>query len=151
MSSQTNENDVELIDVLYNGCYGGFSLSQKAADLYNERMITMNKINGKTDYKKIGKYDFYSYKRHDPLLVQIYNELGNEFNTSYSKVKIITIPNKYQNHYTITEYDGLEDVEIDFHKYKVDIISEILNSSDIDNDEKINKIQYVINEPDCDY
>jgi len=159
MTTEINENESlssnNSISVLYNTCYGGFSLSKKAADLYNERMIALNTINGntngKTDYKKMGQYDFYSYDRHDPLLVEVYNELGNEFNSSYSKVKIVKIPNKYQNHYIINEYDGLENVDIDFHKYKVDTIKEILNNINIDNDEKINKIQSIINEPDCKY
>lgn len=143
-SNQINEDreddaeNIEMIDVLFNDCYGGFSVSGRAAKLYNDRMRSLNK-------KELGKYDFWDCKRHDPVLVQIWHELGNEFNSSYSKVKVAKIPKKYLNHYTITEYDGLEGIQINYHKYKLDTIKEILNSN-IDNNEKIKQIQTIVDE-----
>ena len=50
---------------------------------------------------------------------------------------------KYENCYYISEYDGLETVEIDYTKYELNNlkknIKEILENNSIDNDEKINQ------------
>ena len=54
---------------------------------------------------------------------------------------IFFLPKKYENHYIISEYDGLESVEIDYTKYELDNlkqkIKEILENNSMDNDEKI--------------
>lgn len=117
---------------------------KKAIRLYNERMKQLN-----PDYKQInGDENFYKIfenNRHDPVLVEIYRELGNEFNGKWNSSKIITIPKKYKNHYVISEYDGLENVTIDKDKYKVDTIKEIILDN-ISSDEKINKINDILSE-----
>lgn len=158
-SNQTNEDreknkkddaeNIEMIDVLFNDCYGGFSLSGRATKLYNDRNL-LNKKEDKHDSKPLEKYDFYRIKRHDPLLVQIYHELGDGFNSSYSKVKVAKIPKKYSNYYTITDYDGLEGIQINYHKYKADMIKEILNNN-MDNDEKIKQIRTIVDEKIIEY
>ena len=68
----SQETDNEKIEILYNSCYGGWRISDKAMELYALRK--MNKSNN------------YIRKRNDPILVQIYKELGCEFdNEKYSK------------------------------------------------------------------
>jgi hypothetical protein len=118
----------EEIEVLLNNCYGSWQISNKANKLYELRR------------KKDSNY--YIRRRSDPILVQIYKELGDEFDGGkHSKTGIEKIPKKYEKYYIISEYDGLESIEIDYTKYELDHlkqkIKEILENTDIDNDEKI--------------
>ena len=120
----------EEIEVLLNDCYGGWQISNKANKLYELRR------------KKDSNNYNYIRKRSDPILVQIYKELGDEFDGGkHSKTGIENIPKKYEKYYIISEYDGLESVEIDYTKYELDHlkqkIKEILENNDIDNHEKI--------------
>jgi len=129
MISQEIEEEVE---VLLNDCYGGWQISNKATKLYELRKIKHSKN--------------YLRRRSDPIFVQIYKELGDEFDGGkHSKTGIEKIPKKYENHYYISEYDGLETVEIDYTKYELDNlkknIKEILENNSIDNDEKINQLK----------
>lgn len=123
----SNEEEIE---ILYNNCYGGWGLSIKAKELYKLRQGNFN-------------FDI----RDDPILVQIYKELGTDFDGKFSKTKIRKIPKKYKNYYYISEYDGIECVNIDYTKYKLDNlynnIKEILQSN-INNDIKINEIEKII-------
>jgi hypothetical protein len=131
----SQETDNEEIEVLLNDCYGGWVISNKAKKLYTLR--------------KTENFNNYLTKRSDPILIQIYKELGNEFDgEEYSKTGIEKISKKYEYYYYITEYDGLETVEIDYTKYELDIlkknIKEILENDSIDNDEKINQFKKLI-------
>lgn len=69
------EDVTEVTEVLYNRSYSGWIISEKAIELYKLR-------NGKYD-----SFELESNKlcRVDPILIQVYNELGNKFNTKYSK------------------------------------------------------------------
>ena len=122
----------ELIEILYNGCYGGWGISDKAVELYKLRNVNCN------------NFDDEDLCRNDPILIQIYNELGKEFNGEYAKIKIKKIPKKYKNYYYIHEYDGLESVKIDYTNYDkiytvLSKINGILTSTDNDTI-KINEI-----------
>ena len=97
----------EEIEILINICFGGWTMSKKAIGLYKLR-------NPENVFK--------DFSRHDPILVQIYKELGNEFDDRYSKTIIIKILKKYENYYDIDEYDGRESVKINYTKYKLDNI-----------------------------
>ena len=131
----------EKIDILYNSCYGGWRISEKAIKLYNTRM--KESIPG---YKSINCDDNHNelLHRHDKVLIEIYHELGDEFNDKYSCSKLMKIPKIYEKYYTITEYDGLEYINIDKNKYKLDIIKEIIVNNQISTDEKINKINKLL-------
>lgn len=123
----SQETDNEEIEILYNDCYGGWGISNKARELYALRRKNSRNL----------------CIRSDPILIQIYNELGDEFDVKYSNTVTTKIPKKYENYYYISEYDGLETVEIDYIKYELDNlkknIKEILGNNSIDNDEKINQ------------
>ena len=125
----------EEIEVLYNDCYGGWGISQKAYELYKTRN---NNVSPRRRRKII---------RTDPILIQIWHELGPDFDTKYSKTEIDIFPKKYANYINIKEYDGLESVDIDYAQYELDNIKnkikEILQSS-ISNDEKINELNKII-------
>ena len=123
-------SEEEEIEVLFNDCYGGWQISNKANKLY--------------ELRKTEKSENYIRKRSDPILVQIYKELGDEFDgAKHSKTGIEKIPKKYEKYYHISEYDGLETVEIAYTLYELDQlkqkIKEILENNDMDNDEKINQ------------
>lgn len=108
------------MEVVINGCYGGFSLSEEGVKEYLKRK-------GKTLYvKNDGCLDFYytspdmtkeSYfydrdiKRDDPDLVAIVKELGEKANGSCASLYVIKIPDKIPNGWHIDEYDGLESIE----------------------------------------
>jgi hypothetical protein len=131
----SQEIDYEEIEILYNNRYGGWVISDKAMELYTLR--------------KIKNSNYYLRRRSDPILIQIYKELGDEFDgKKYSKTSIEKIPKKYENYYYISEYDGLEKVEIDYTKYQLDNlknnIKEILENNSIDNNEKINQFKKMI-------
>jgi len=133
MISQKNDNNEE-IEVLYNNCYGHWAMSEKAKELYTSR--------------KTKSSNNYIRRRSDPILIQIYHELGDDFDEEHSKTCIEKIPKKYENYYFISEYDGLEQVEIDYTKYELDhlkqSLKEILENESMDNDEKINQFKKMI-------
>jgi len=82
--------------IVYNGCYGGFGLSEEAKERYAE-------LTGCDP-------DFYDRElpRHDPALVQVVEELGDEANGFCAQLRIEEIEG---TKYRIDEYDGYESVE----------------------------------------
>ena len=92
--------------------------------------------------------EFNELCRADPILIQVYNELGADFNGKYSKIKIKKIPKKYEKYYYISEYDGLECVEIDYTEYKLDTIynkiTEILQSTKNNNIKLIEIEEFIL-------
>ena len=125
-----NEEEIEL---LYNNCYGGWRISKKAIELY--------------ELRKSSKFEGEFCCRNDATLIQIYKELGDDFDDKFSRSIIKKILKKYEYYYYIEEYDGKEYVRIDYTKYKLDNIytkiNEILQSN-VDNNIKINKIEQFI-------
>lgn len=103
--------------VVYNACYGGFSLSRKAVllarklsenphwggpcikgDVYEDGSPCM------ADYGHIENID-----RYDPILVQVVEVLGDAANGSLAQLRIEEIPSGTR--YRIDEHDGCESVE----------------------------------------
>jgi hypothetical protein len=81
--------------IAINRCYGGFGLSEKALNLYNEKTKT------EIDYSR-------DIDRADPILIEVLELLGDEANTRFSKLKIVEIPDGVE--WEIAEYDGYEHV-----------------------------------------
>ena len=137
----------EQIEVLYNGCYGGWVISDEAIQLYNLKML--EKDSSIQPFIKKNKYSFCKSGRDDPILVQIYHEIGKKINgDSASKICIETIPKKYKNYYEITEYDGFESIVINEIKYEYDTlkstITKILIDDTISSDNKISKLIMIL-------
>lgn len=94
--------------VVYNNCYGGFSLSHEA-------MLRLAELKG-IELTWEMEYDLYLYKglsnrpknRQDPHLVQVVEELGPAANGEYAKLAICEIPAGVR--FRIDEYDGAESV-----------------------------------------
>jgi hypothetical protein len=131
------------IELLYNGCYGGWGISTEAYNLYNLKMLEKD-----SSFEPLDKQYKCSFEnnieRHNPILVQIYHEIGKKMNDTYSKICVKTIPKKYENYYIITEYDGIESVVINHIQYEYDTfkstLKEILIDDTILSDAKINKL-----------
>jgi hypothetical protein len=86
--------------VVYNGCYGGFGLSDEALALYMA-------YSGKT--KPIREWrGGREIPRHDPALIRVVEELGEEAGGGHSNLVIEEIKGKA---YRIVEEDGWESVE----------------------------------------
>jgi hypothetical protein len=127
----------ETVKVLYNVSYGGFALSEETIKLYNERS---------TELKIVSRYEEVS--RTDPILVQIYEEIGyNRFGSGLGACfDIQEIPKKYENYYKINEYDGYEEVSIDYNAYKVDTSMKIINDTAKTAEEKIAELAAILNQ-----
>lgn len=80
-----------------------------------------NEVSPKEQKDKNGTYKTYNQaydkisldsrpeKRDDPLLVQVIEELGEEANGKFAKLKVVTIPGNVE--WEISEYDGYEKIE----------------------------------------
>jgi hypothetical protein len=121
--------------VVYNNCYGGFNLSKEACQRYwelqgkevwiedgivwlvppEERVKKQKKWHSMTmderrDYnEKYSKQTWYDrdVDRHDPILVQVVEELGAKANGMCASLAIDEVHGPYR----IDEYDGNESVE----------------------------------------
>lgn len=94
-----------MVKVVYNSCYGGFGLSNSAikrlAELGNQ--VAIDFLNDKNEeYFNCNKL-----ARHDRLLIQVVEELGEGASGIFSKLKIEDL---FGNIYKIEDYDGKEDV-----------------------------------------
>jgi hypothetical protein len=107
--------------VVYNACYGGFSLSDEAVEMYlNLKGLKYTKIKeewGSSSYDVEENKVFYDRRieRDDPVLVQVVEKLGDKANGECAKLLIEDLPKGTL--YRITEYDGYESIET---KYDMD-------------------------------
>ena len=102
--------------VVYNACYGGFSISKEA--VLRGREITNDPkwggvLKGETySDGTVNDHNFGSYGRElsrtDPTLLHVIDELGSTANGSFAQLQIADIDAGTQ--YRIDEYDGLEAV-----------------------------------------
>lgn len=102
--------------VVYNECFGGFSLSKQA--IIRAREISGNNrwgdclIPGELyeDGTPVSDTLFGGFhpdiERHNPVLVQVVEELGQAANSRFSDLRIAEV----QGRYRIDEYDGSETV-----------------------------------------
>jgi hypothetical protein len=90
--------------IVYNACFGGFGLSDKAVERYRE-------LTGQVA-------DRWNINRADPALAQVVEELGDEANTRFSDLQIADVPAGTK--YRIDEYDGNESVmTIDDYEWSI--------------------------------
>ena len=91
--------------IVINNCFGGFSLSKKAIELYAAaKGIELGEWN-KYGFKNFGdsKID-----RNDPMLVQVVKQLGRAANGCGASLKVVKIPDDVE--WQIEEYDGKEHI-----------------------------------------
>jgi len=118
--------------VMYNTCYGGFSLSEAAVAEYRRRCPEAVHVSAR------------NVERHDPVMVQIVREMQEKANGMCAKIELERIPAEYQNHYEIGEYDGLEGVQLQYDKYRVDSVRSILNDRALNKTDKLARIAAVM-------
>lgn len=83
--------------IVINACFGGFGLSEKAVKLLEEKGCDRR------------------VERNDPRLVEVVEQLGDEANDRFSKLKVVEIPDDID--WNIDEYDGWESVEEKHRKW----------------------------------
>ena len=109
--------------IVYNGCFGGFGLSQAAVRRYLEiKGIPFTEEKSEYSFRDIrfrigtsvmgeGEY-FYDHEiedRTDPILVQVVEELGDEASGDCAELCIREL--EPGTKYRLQEYDGSEWVE----------------------------------------
>ena len=83
--------------VVINNCYGGFSLSEAGIARYLE--FKGIEVPDKSFYDR-------DIPRDDPILIQVFKELGDVANGFAADLKIVEIPDGVD--WEIEEYDGNE-------------------------------------------
>lgn len=113
--------------IVYNGCFGGFSLSTAAVRRYLElkgilfveeeyKQLAHSRVRFRIGYDEEGSPDYFSCydieDRADPILVQVVEELGEEANGNCAELCIRELDRGTR--YRIQEYDGSEWVETEY-------------------------------------
>lgn len=113
----------EFVGVLYNDCYGeGYKISDKALNMYNKKMKELH-----DDFENVS-YE-HEIERHDPVLVQIYDEIGKYlFSGEKSDVKKKMINKKFLDFYIIITQDGRDKVIINYDQFKFSEIKKVLET-----------------------
>lgn len=116
--------------IVINKCYGGFGLSQRAVMEYarlkgitlyadtSSSLVTHYYTVPLDEVKRCeqeGTESFNSVyfsdidiERDDPFLVQVVEQLGEDANGEFARLKIVEIPDGVE--WTIGEYDGIEHI-----------------------------------------
>jgi hypothetical protein len=81
--------------IVINKCLGGFGVSNTALEKYQE-------LSGN------GNVCLYDIGRADPLLVQVVEELGEDANSNYSKLRVVEVPDNID--WYVHDYDGMETI-----------------------------------------
>ncbi len=92
------------LKVVINKCYGGFSLSWKAVERLKELGHPLAIDCNPHTFNYDGYLD--EIERHDPLLVQVVEELGDEADGESAALSIKEIHFGYE----IDDYDGQESI-----------------------------------------
>jgi hypothetical protein len=98
--------------VVYNACYGGFSLSDEAKRAYlNRKGIAFTEKPGKyggNDFYVNGEfwYERFDGNRTDPDLIAVVEQLGDKANGEFARLVIEDV--RENTRYRIQEYDGNE-------------------------------------------
>lgn len=89
-----------MAQVLINGCHGGYGLSEAAGRRLQELGVEVGFI-------KDGDWVWVNadVERHDPRLIQAFEELGEKMGTTCSELHTVEVKG---NLYRIEQYDGME-------------------------------------------
>jgi hypothetical protein len=121
----------EYIRVLFNACYGGYSISKEGIEEINKRVEKKYK----SDYALCCGID----NRTNPVVLEVYDLLGSDrFSGKHAKIREQKIKAPYKNFIYIKEYDGLENVLVNTHDYK---IHSILDSKEMTDEEKVKTLR----------
>ena len=146
----------ETVEILVNRCFGGFGLSRLALEKMNKRMRKwrqfMIMIRECVPDSLIGEevlpLDLFKLilnlqhdERTDPVAIQIVKEMGEKANGLFSRIEIAEFPRKYENYYTVSDYDGKETIYVAKREYQLNLIKTIIIDQSTSSDEKIDEIR----------
>jgi hypothetical protein len=107
--------------VVINDCFGGFSLSDKAAKICIDRGMTCSEDHRNDSdftYSPNSYWGEYYAPNHDeksfrtnPVVIRVVEELGKEADGTHAELSIVEIPFDDLEGWHIHEYDGREMVE----------------------------------------
>jgi hypothetical protein len=90
--------------IVYNACFGGFSISAGA--------VRLGKVLAPDDVhwtEVCEEYGMFEGPRHDQTLVRVVEELGDDANGMCAKLRVAAVPSGAL--YRIDEYDGRESIK----------------------------------------
>jgi len=106
------------VKIVINRCYGGFSLSKEAVELYGDYtgLNIVCEVGGHGDniYYTNGVvapenyFSSHDIRRDDPALIDVVAKLGSKAAGNFSDLKIVEIPDDVN--WYIEEYDGIEHI-----------------------------------------
>lgn len=111
----------------YNGCYGGPGQSLDVGYLF-KLFFVETEDEEQNDINKL------------VLKARIVRYLGDDANGKFSCPVFDFVKNEMYKFIIKNEYDGLENLEFDEDRYKLDAIKKIITDISLSSDEKINKI-----------
>lgn len=114
----------------YNGCYGGSGHSLDVGYLFRLFFVE-TEDKEQNDLNKL------------ILKARIVRYLGDDANGEFSCPVFDFVKNEMYKFIIRNEYDGLENLEFDEDRYKLDAIKKIITNSSYSSDEKINKINEI--------
>ena len=97
--------------IVINKCYGGFSISRKAAEFMAARGNERARLELEQSKKRFYGYGYVegmsrAYERNDPDLVAAVEALGKEASGECASLSVVEIPDDVD--WYIEEYDGSE-------------------------------------------
>ena len=129
-----------LIPVMFNKRYGGFGFSDAAVAEYLRRT-------GKTCADE-DRYFHYNcgalISRTDTVMIQILAEMGEAANGQYATLATALIDARHKDFYYIGEYDGYERVNIDYQRYALARLKEVIVDSDLSLNDKVQKATSIL-------
>jgi len=133
LQREIREVEKEFIEVMVNTGHGQFSFSEKARDRYWE-------IKG----SPWGTMSIWEIDRTDPFMIQVVKELGDAANGTSCRIELELVPKEFEKCYVIEEYDGSEWIEINYKKWKLDQIEDVINNFVLTGDAKEMKIREIL-------
>ena len=115
------------IKILYNDCYGGFTLSKAFKEEYQRRTGKAVGCDAAAFWYR-GPDTF----RCNPVAIAIVEEFGSEWSSGpNSSIEIREIPSTFARYWEITEYDGEEAVIVNAAEAYADILHGYMDSGDL--------------------
>lgn len=123
----------------YNGCYGGWGMSDRAKILW---VLIDREFKGNHIFKVYGKREKL-FRKHF-ILAKVILFLGEKSKGKYSKPVFDFVKIEFYDFVKKEEYDGLESLDFLKTDYISSTVKSILKNPDISNDEKIDKLNFVV-------
>ena len=113
---ETKQTKYPMAGVLYTSCYGGFRFSDKFLDEYHRRHgVQINNCDS-------------MQTRSDPKIIKLYEEMGPQQSSGFCAwIKIKYVPEEVLRASFIEEYDGMENVFMNYDAIYRILIDDYMN------------------------